>query len=111
MHSPIRHLHIRKRRQSIHDPYPHPNRWINALDKLVLVVGILGPVMTLPQILKIFVDKNASGVSAITWLLFAVFDIPWIVYGFVHKEKPILISYILWFTTNTIVVIGTLMYQ
>jgi hypothetical protein len=50
-------------------------------------------------------------VSALSFGLFAAFNIPWIIYGAVHREKPIYIAYILWLISNTAVVVGTMLYS
>ncbi len=92
------------------DPYPHPDKWVRLLDKIVLAAGVLGPVMTLPQIMLIYGMKSAAGLSLISWGLYAFFDVFWIIYGIVHRERPIMIAYILWFTVNMCVVAGILMY-
>jgi uncharacterized protein with PQ loop repeat len=90
--------------------YPHSKKWIRFLDKFLLVVAVVGPLLVLPQILKIYVGQNASGVSALSWGLLALFNIPWIVYGVVHKDKPITLGYSIWFVVNIIVVVGALIY-
>jgi len=77
---------------------------------VVYTVGILGPLFTLPQIAKIYLYQDAAGVSLISWAAFTVFDIPWIVYGYVHRERPIVITYILWLIVNAIVCVGVLLY-
>ena len=106
----IHHIHKRKRKHYKLLEYPHPNKWIKFLDRFLLIVAILGPLVTLPQILKIYVEQNSTGVSALTWGLFALFNIPWIVYGVVHKDKPIAIGYSLWLVTNVVISVGALIY-
>ena len=86
------------------------NKYIKFLDKFLIVIAIISPLLTLPQIIKIFYLKNAGGVSMTSWLAFAIFDIPWIIYGFAHKEKPIIIMYALLLITNLLVVLGTILY-
>jgi len=75
------------------EPYPHPNKWKRLMDKLIYFAGVLGPIMTIPQLSKIWVEKNASGVSALSWGAYGVGACFWIIYGFMHKEKPIIITY------------------
>lgn len=104
------HLHKRKRIHEKHEPYPHPNKWKRFLDKFVYVVGFFGPLLTVPQIYKIWIEGNASGVSLTTWSGFLAYAIFWLIYGIVHKEKPLIFAYILWVTTQTIVVIGILIH-
>jgi len=108
--------HMRKRKelgklQKDLEKFPHPHVKIRALDNMLLVIAVIGPLVNLPQVIKIFSLKTAAGVSAITFSLFALFDIPWIAYGVVHKEKPIIISYTLWLITNLMVVVGTVVYS
>lgn len=106
----IHHLHKRKRIHQKLEKYPHPKKWIKILDNFLLIIAVIGPLNNLPQIIKIFALKSSSGVSTLTFSLFSLFNIPWIIYGIVHKEKPIIIAFSLWFITNMIVVIGTLIY-
>ncbi|MFH1591505.1 MAG: hypothetical protein ABIC95_06280 [archaeon] len=92
------------------DHHQHKEDWVKILDKTVLIGGILGPMMTFPQIIKIFITHQAAGVSVMTWGLYCIFNTPWIIYGIVHNQKPIVISYILWFITNLCVIAGALLY-
>lgn len=103
----MHHIHRRKRAK---EPYPHPEAFKRGVDIAVYVAGVVGPLMTLPQILKIWVDKNAAGVSAVSWSSYFVLSIVWLVYGVLHKEKPIIFTSAIWLVLDAIVVAGTLMY-
>ena len=102
---------MRRRVRLLKDPYPHFRPSIRLLDNIVLIVGIIGPMMALPQIWRIYIEHNAAGVSAFTWGMFAFFNIFWITYAIVHKTKILLIPYCLWFVMNSTVAIGALMYS
>ncbi|MBW3022856.1 hypothetical protein KY308_02030 [Candidatus Woesearchaeota archaeon] len=107
----LKHLHKRKRVHSKNlEKFPSKNPYIRFLDNLLLVIAVVGPLANIPQILRIFILKTAEGVSPISWAAFTIFNIPWILYGLAHKEKRIVIAYILWFITNLIVLVGTLIY-
>jgi uncharacterized protein with PQ loop repeat len=106
----IHHIHKRKRKHHKLLQYPHPNKWVKLLDRFLLVVAVVGPLLVLPQILKIYVGQNATGVSALSWGLLALFNIPWILYGAVHGDKPITMGYSIWFVVNIIVAVGALIY-
>jgi len=110
MRSDEEHIHKRKRVHVKLEEYPHKHLGIRFLDRLLLVVAVIGPLMTLPQIIKIFSTHDATGVSALTWSLFLILGSPWIVYGVVHKEKPIVIAHTLWMIMNALVVTGALLY-
>jgi uncharacterized protein with PQ loop repeat len=84
--------------------------YIVFLDKLTFIVGVIGPFTVLPQTYTIFSTKSASGVSLTTWILIFIVTFPWILYGLAHKEKNIIVSFILWEVVNLSVVIGVLLY-
>ncbi|MBN2330617.1 MAG: hypothetical protein JXC85_02280 [Candidatus Aenigmarchaeota archaeon] len=102
----LHHFHKRKRIYQYHEPYPHPNKLKNAMDKLIYVVGIAGPVMAIPQLLKIWVEKNVSGVSGITWFAFLIIAIFWMMYGILHREKPIILTYAAWLIMDILIITG-----
>ena len=106
----IHHLHRRKRKYKKLEAYPNKNKWIRFLDKFLIVIAVIGPFIALPQILRIYVFKSAVGVSALSWGLYALFNIPWAIYGIVHKDKPITITYSLSFIANLTVFIGAFIY-
>jgi uncharacterized protein with PQ loop repeat len=108
-HAP-HHIHLRKRTHQL-ATYPHPQQWVRFLDKFLLVVASVAPLFAIPQIWRILSTESAAGVSPITWGAYAFFNIPWIVYGIVHKERPIIIAYILWLIVNTTVLTLTLVYS
>lgn len=111
--SAIHHIHRRERlykKSKRLQPYPHTNAWIRFLDKFLIVVAVIGPLATLPQIFDVYVNKNISGVSLASWSMYALIAIPWLVYGMVHKEKPIAISYFIILIFNTLIVIGILIH-
>jgi uncharacterized protein with PQ loop repeat len=105
------HLQKRKRVHKELEPYPHPNAKVRFLDGLAYAVSILGPFATVPQVLQIWVEKNASGVSLISWSSYLLFGIILIIYSVVHKVKPLIIMYSLNIILNTLVVLGILRYQ
>lgn len=87
------------------------SKWIRLLDRFLVVIAVLCPLTSLPQLVKIIFEKSAAGVSIATWTLLAFLAIPWLVYGLVHRDKPIILSYLLWFILDTAVVVAALMYS
>lgn len=107
---PIHHLHTRKRIHKKHEPYPHPNKWKRFMDKAIFAVGVFGPIMTIPQLVKIWGERNASGVSAISWGAYLITAIFWLAYGIMHREKPIIFTYSIWILLEILIITGTLLY-
>lgn len=100
----------RKRVFELSELYPSPKKFVRWLDKFLVLVAIVGPLVNAPQIWKIYWLKDATGVSILTWGFLTIGCIPWVAYGLVHKEKPIIISYSLWFVLNLVIVAGVLIY-
>ena len=111
MDSALHHLHKRKRIHQKHEKYPNPDKLKNLFDKLIYAAAIVGPLVTLPQILKIWMDKSIEGLSIYTWLGFMAISSLWLVYGILHKEKPIIVSSILYFSAYIIIVAGIIIHS
>src|SRR3989344_1566954 len=105
----LHHLNKRKRIHEKHEVYPHPNWSIRMLDRFIYIVGILGPMTAIPQILLIFGEQQAQGVSALSWTLSTCSSLTWFIYSVVHREKPLIISSGLWVIMQSIIVIGVLL--
>jgi uncharacterized protein with PQ loop repeat len=61
--------------------------------------------------MEIFTTKNVTAISLVTWLLFAVAAVIWLAYGIKIKNTPLIVSSFLWVVTETIVVVGILLYS
>ena len=81
------------------------------IDRTVLICAFLAPLIELPQLIEIYTNKAAQNVSLVTWSCFVIFGIPWLIYGIIHKEKPIIILYSLWVAIDFLIVIVILMYS
>ncbi len=99
----LHHHHKNRRKKS-------KSKLVYYVDKLVYVGGIMGWIMTMPQVLKIWLNKDASGVSFLSWLSYSILGALWIFYGILHKDRRIIIVYSGFVILNTLVVIGTLLY-
>lgn len=85
--------------------------WVSMFEKIIYVGAFVGPVMTIPQVAKIWVDKSANGVSVITWVGYLGGAVLWIIYGLLHKEKLIVATNISSGLLALIIVVGVLIYS
>jgi uncharacterized protein with PQ loop repeat len=106
----LHHFHRRKRIYQRHEPYPHPNTLKNTMDKLIYFVGLSGPVMSIPQLFNIWIERNTRGVSEITWSAFLIIAFFWLTYGILHREKPIIMTYIGWIIIDSLIIAGLMLY-
>ncbi|MCX6762259.1 MAG: SemiSWEET family transporter [Candidatus Moranbacteria bacterium] len=81
------------------------------VDHLVYGVVIVGPMMNLPQLFQIRINKSAKNISIITWASFALFSFIWLLYGLVHKEKPLIIMNSALILIQGLIVAGALFYK
>jgi MtN3 and saliva related transmembrane protein len=105
------HQNLRKRIHSKKERYPHPNKRIAYFDRLMIALGALNAVATLPQVLEIWIGQDASGVSLISWSYYCFYATMFLIYGFIHKELPIIVAYSLALALYILIVIGTLIYS
>jgi MtN3 and saliva related transmembrane protein len=106
----LHHFHKRKRIHQKHEKYPSKDKTKNLMDRIIYIVAIVGPFAVVPQILQIWIDRNAAGVSIYTFSSFIILSTIWLAYGLLHKEKPIIITHILWIIMHISVVTGILLY-
>lgn len=61
------------------------------IDRCIYVIGLISVAANLPQLWDVWVSKNTSGVSVISWMGFFLGSIFWFGYGWLHKERPIML--------------------
>lgn len=66
---------------------------IKWFDRLLIVAGIMTVIMTIPQVLEIWLNKSADGVSTISWAYYVFYSVMFTIYGVIHKEFPIVFNY------------------
>jgi len=81
------------------------------MDQAIYLVGLLGPILTLPQVMIIWVQQNASGVSLVSWIAYLVTACFWLTYGIMHKEKPIIFTNSIWIMLDILIIIGIIIYR
>ena len=108
---PEAHIHIRKRIAGrAKHPFPSNKPLVRFMDTVILAVGVIGPLFTLPQLYEIWVQHNAAGVSALSWGGYSFLSAIWLLYGLLHREKPIIVAHSAWLIFNSAVAIGAMLY-
>ncbi len=96
-----KHRHHQKRKRN--KKYP-----LTAFDYVIYFIAFFAPIITISQLLTVWVDKKIDGVASITWASYAVMAFLWMLYGIKHKEKPIIFSNAMMFVIDTLIVIGVM---
>ena len=79
----------------------------HAFDVFIKIIIFVGPLSTVPQIAEIwFVDHSAAGVSFWSWALYTFLSLAWAVYGYIQKDKVVLITNLLWALGEGVIMMG-----
>jgi len=86
--------------------------WVGRFEGAMVVIGVVGPFATLPQLYKLFFShsQHAVGQSLTTWALYAVLSALWTVYGLVEGKAPIYLGNGISFVLNSLMVVGIVMH-
>jgi MtN3 and saliva related transmembrane protein len=63
-------------------------------ERLMVVIGLISPFATIPQVIKVFAThrEHAVGQSLITWAVYTVIALLWVAYGVHRRELPLIIG-------------------
>ena len=86
----------------------HSARERRFVDRLTLIAAMVGPIATIPQVVKIFVSSDASSIALSTWIMFDITSAIWIWYAILHRERVILTAQFMWFTVQTMIIVGAI---
>ena len=78
------------------------------MDRLTYAVGLLLPVMTLPQAYDVWASHDVGGVSVLTWSLYAGVSLIFVMFGFRHKERLLVVTYLPMFVVELVIIMGLL---
>ena len=107
----LHHYSLRKRIYKKLEKYPSSNKFKRFYDKFIYIIVILCPILNLPQLFKIWIDKDASGVSIFSWVGFTLISICWFIYGILHKDKHIIIMNLALVVVQTFILLLVYLYS
>lgn len=73
-------------------------------------MSIFTMLMTVPQVLTIWVGHQAGGVSVASWSAYLLSAILWFVYGLRKRDRNIYLPCVGWVGLDAAVIVGALMY-
>jgi len=83
----------------------------SALERTLRVLSVVTMLMTIPQVLIIWVSHNASAVSLTSWSAYLVSACLWFVYGIQKRDKTIYVACIGWIVLDAAIVVGVALYS
>ena len=95
------------------DPAPtvaHLSRSQTGLRRLLGGMSVFTMLMTIPQVLTIWVGQHAAGVSLLSWSAYLASAILWFWFGIQKRDKNIYLPCIGWIALDSAVIAGIFIY-
>jgi uncharacterized protein with PQ loop repeat len=95
------------------NPTPPPVRAFppaGGIHRLLGSLSIFTMLMTIPQVLAIWVSRRATGVSMLSWSAYLVSAVVWLWYGIQKRDKNIYLPCIGWILLDSAVIVGVFFY-
>lgn len=83
---------------------------VGGLERVLRLLSVVTMLMTVPQILTIWIGGNAAGVSLVSWASYRFAACLWFVYGLQKRDKTIYLACVGWVILDAAVVIGIIVY-
>jgi len=91
-------------------PAGDTSRSETVLSRILGGMSVFTLLMTVPQVLTIWVGHQAAGVSVVSWSAYLLSAILWFWYGLQKRDKNIYLPCVGWVGMDTAVVVGALIY-
>lgn len=83
----------------------------SALERILRMLSVATMLMTVPQVLTIWIGRDAGGVSLASWAAYLLSACLWFVYGLQKGDKTIYLACIGWIALDAAIVIGIVVHQ
>lgn len=108
MHSPPSLAHHHKQKLIVAG-IPLTNTKLSRLvDSLAYPIGLIGLASALPQVYQVWILGDAEGVSIITWSVWTLLSLFWMLYARIHKAHALAFLNTCWFFMHGLVAVGIL---
>ncbi len=87
-----------------------PTRRVSGLEKVMRGMSAFTMLMTVPQVLAIWVGRDAHGVSFASWAAYLVSAFLWLAYGIQRRDRTIWVPCLGWIALDAAIVVGALVY-
>ena len=95
---------------AMHSP-PVPTTSKTSFDRVLYAFSIITILMTIPQVLSVWMNRSAEGVSIITWSTYFVSACVWLVHGLKQRDPTIYRACLAWIVLDASIVVGALVYS
>ena len=93
------------------NPAGHAASSETVFSRVLGAMSVFTMLMTVPQVLTIWVGHQAAGVSVVSWSAYLLSAILWFWYGLQKRDKNIYLPCVGWVGLDTAVIVGAVIYQ
>jgi uncharacterized protein with PQ loop repeat len=83
----------------------------SGLEKFLRVLSVLTMLMTVPQVIAVWVGREASGVSLLSWGAYLFSACLWFAYGIQKRDKTIYLACIGWIVLDAAIIVGVMVHR
>jgi uncharacterized protein with PQ loop repeat len=80
------------------------------IKRLLGALSFFTMLMTIPQVLTIWITHQAAGVSMLSWGAYLISAVAWLCYGLEKRDKNIYLPCIGWILLDCAVIVGVAVY-
>ena len=80
------------------------------LERVLRALSVVTMLMTVPQVLTIWIDGNAAGVSIVSWSAYLLSACLWLMYGLQKHDKTIYMACLGWIALDAAIVAGVIVH-
>ena len=91
-------------------PAGHAARSETVMSRLLGGMSVFTMLMTVPQVLTIWVGHEAAGVSVVSWSAYLLSAVLWFWYGLQKRDRNIYLPCVGWVGLDTAVIVGAVIY-
>ena len=84
---------------------------VSVLEKILRGLSVFTMLMTVPQVLTIWVGRDADGISLVSWVSYLVAACLWFVYGIQKGDKTIYLACVGWVLLDAAIVVGVIVHR
>jgi uncharacterized protein with PQ loop repeat len=81
------------------------------IDGLMWIVGIISPISGIPQVIIIYMNQSSANLSFFSWFLWFLMTIVYLLYGIVHRIKPMIFANAAWSLIYVLILIAIVLYD
>jgi len=91
-------------------PARDPAQPKTVMSRLLGAMSVFTMLMTVPQVLTIWVGHQAAGVSVVSWSAYLFSAVLWFWYGLQKRDKNIYLPCVGWVGLDVAVIVGAVIY-